>query len=122
LLFFGLILTIFLVGMVSTARKLPPTLCCSSQPDAGYRFLVFSRNTGQSFYQATVVEHSDDHGASNYFIRRVSIGKFFDEESKRKFQVQATDGIVMTDSAENEYGADVYFWSNGSYRHEPIDD
>jgi len=92
------------------------------QPDAGYRFLVFSRNTGQSFYQATVVEHSDDHGASNYFIRRVSIGKFFDEESKRKFQVQATDGIVMTDSAENEYGADVYFWSNGSYRHEPIDD
>jgi len=91
-------------------------------PDTGYRFLVFSRNTGQSSYEAIVVEQSDDHGASNYFIRRVSIGKFFGEESKRKFQVQATDGIVMTDSAEQEYEADIYFWSKGRYRHEPVDD
>jgi len=91
-------------------------------PDAGYRFLVYSRNTGESSYEATVVEQSDDHGASNYFIRRVSLGKFFGEESKRKFQVQATDGIVMTDSAEQEYEADIYFWSNGRYRQEPVDD
>jgi hypothetical protein len=91
-------------------------------PDAGYRFLVFSRNAGQSSYEATVVEQSDDHGASNYFIRRVSIGKFFGEESKRKFQVQATDGIVMTDSAEQEYEADIYFRSKGRYRQEPVDD
>jgi hypothetical protein len=93
-----------------------------SHPDAGYRFLVFSRNAGQSSYEATVVEQSNGHGASNYFIRRVSIGRLFGEESKRKYQVQATDGIVMTDSAEQEYEADIYFWSKGRYRQEPIDD
>ncbi len=91
-------------------------------PDAGYRFLVFSRKTGQSSDESTVVEKSDDHGASNYFIRKVPISKFFGEESKRKFQVQATEGIVMTDSAEQEYEADIYFWSNGRYRQEPVDD
>jgi hypothetical protein len=112
------------VGLFNSAKTPSYALLLvpKRSPDAGYRFLVFSRNTEQSFYEATVVEQSDDHGASNYFIRRISIGKFFDEKSKRKFQVQATDGIVMTDSAEKEYGADVYFWSNGSYRHEPIDD
>jgi hypothetical protein len=90
-------------------------------PDAGYRFLVFSRKTGQSSYEMMVVEQSDDHGASNYFIRKVLISKFFSEESKRKFQVQATEGILMVDSAEQEYEADVYFWSNGRYRQEPVD-
>ena len=28
----------------------------------------------------------------------------------------------MTDSAEQEYEADIYFWSNGRYRQEPVDD
>jgi hypothetical protein len=91
-------------------------------PDAGYRFLVFSRKTEQSSYEATVVEKSDDHGASNFFIRTVPITKFFGEESKRRFQVQTTDGIVMTDSAEQEYEADIYFWSKGRYRQVPVDD
>jgi hypothetical protein len=43
------------------------------------------------------------------------------EESRRKFQPQATEGILMVDSAEHEYEADVYFWPNGRYRHEPVD-
>jgi hypothetical protein len=89
--------------------------------DAGYRFLAFSRKTGQPSYETTVVERSDDRGASNYFIRKVPISKFFSEESKRKFQVQATEGILMVDSADQEYEADVYFWSNGRYRQEPVD-
>ena len=91
-------------------------------PETGYRFVVFSRKTGQPSYETAVVEKSDDHGASNYFIRKVPIRRFFGEESKRKLQVQASEGIVMTDSAEQEYEADIYFWSNGRYRHEPVDD
>lgn len=91
-------------------------------PDAGYRFLVFSLKAGQPSYEATVVEKSDDRGASNYFIRKVPIGDFFSAESKRKFQVQAIEAIVMVDSAEQEYEADVYFWSNGRFRQEPVDD
>ena len=90
-------------------------------PDAGYRFLVFSRKTGPPSYETTVVEKSDDHGASNYFIRKVPISEFFSEESKRKFQVQATEAILMVDSSEQEYEADIYFWSKGRYRQEPVD-
>jgi hypothetical protein len=91
-------------------------------PDAGYRFLVFNSKTGQPSYEATIVEKSDDHGASNYFIRKVSISRYFSEESKRKFQVQATEAILMVDSAEQEYEADIYFWSNDHFRREPVDD
>jgi len=90
-------------------------------PDARYRLLVFSRKAGQPSYDTTVVEQSDDHGASNYFIRKVSISSFFNEESKRKFQVQAAECILMVDSAEQEYETDIYFWSNGRFRREPVD-
>jgi len=91
-------------------------------PDAAYRFLVFSRKTGQPSYETTVVEKSDDHGASNYFIRKAPISRFFNEESKTKFQVQGRDCVEMVDSAEQEYEADIYFWSNGRFRREPVDD
>jgi hypothetical protein len=90
-------------------------------PDAGYRFLVFSRKAAELSYEPAVVEQSDDQGASNYFIRKVPVSDFFSEESKRKFQVQARDCILMVDSAEQEYETDIYFWSNGRFRREPVD-
>jgi hypothetical protein len=92
------------------------------RPDARYRFLVFSRKVRQPSYETIVVEQSDDHGASNYFIRKVAINRFFNEESKKTFQVQAMEGILMIDSAEQEYEADVYFWSNGRFRQEAVDE
>jgi hypothetical protein len=91
-------------------------------PDDGYRFLVFGPKAEQSVYETTVVEKSDDHGASNYFIRKASISRFFNEESKKKFQVQAADAILMVDSGETEYEADLYFWSNGRFQQQPVDE
>jgi hypothetical protein len=91
-------------------------------PDAGYRFLVFSRKAGQPSYEATVVEQSDDKGASNYFIRKVAVSRFFNEASKRKSQVQAVEAILMVDSGDQEYEADIYFWSNGHFQHQPVDE
>jgi len=91
-------------------------------PDAGYRFLIFRRKSQQPSYEITVVDQFDDRGASNYFIRKVPINKFFSEESKKKFQVQAIEGILMVDSAEQEYEADVYFWSNGRFQQQPVDE
>jgi hypothetical protein len=92
-----------------------------SHPDTGYRFLVFSSKAGELSYESTLVEQSDDHGASNYFIRKVRISDFFGAESKKKFPVETTEGIEMIDSAEHEYEADIYFWSNGRFRQEPVD-
>jgi hypothetical protein len=91
-------------------------------PDAGYRFLVFSLQTGQPSYEAAVIEQSDDKGASNHFIRKVAVSRFFNEESKKKFQVQATEAILMVVSAEQEYEADLYFWSDGRFQQQPVDE
>ena len=60
-------------------------------------------------------------GVANFFIYRVQIGKFFDEQSRRKFKVQTDECVLLVDAAENEYETDVYFWANGAYQHQPVD-
>jgi hypothetical protein len=102
---------------VSYAVLLVPT----GHADGGYRFLVFSQKAGQPAYETRVVEKLDQNGAANYFIHRTPISKFFDEPSRKKFEAHTVDGILLVDSAENEYGVEVYFLSSGHYRHEPID-
>jgi hypothetical protein len=69
----------------------------------------------------TVVEKSDEQGASNYFVRKVSIRNFLSEESKTRFQVKANEAILKVYSSDQEYESDIYFWSNGHYRQEPVD-
>ena len=89
--------------------------------DKSYRLLVFNREPGKPGYANNLIEKSDEQGASNYFIHNTPISKFFDEQSRKKFQAHAPDGILVLESAENEYGVEVYFWSGGRYRHEPVD-
>ena len=88
--------------------------------DAGYKFLVFSPKAGQPSYEMRTAD-SGDGGAANFFIHGAPISKFFDEPSRKRFQAHAVDGILLVDSAENEYGVEVYFWSGGSYQHQPVD-
>src|SRR6266513_492935 len=91
----------------------------AAHADGGYRFLVFSEKAGQPTYEARLLDKLDQNGAANYFIHSAPISKFFDEPSRKKFQAHTVDGILLVDSAENEYGVEVYFWSGGPYRHEP---
>jgi hypothetical protein len=88
---------------------------------AGYKLLVFSPKSGESSFEMRAVEQSNDGGPGDFFIRGVRIGKFFDEPSRKKFQVQASEGILLIDAAENEYESDVYFWTNSGYQHHPVD-
>jgi hypothetical protein len=90
-------------------------------PDAGYRFLVFSQKTRESDYEVRILDKLDESGSANYFLRRTPISKFFSEESKKRFHVQTVDVILLFDSAEKEYEVDVYYWSEGRYRHDPVD-
>jgi len=92
-----------------------------NHPDAGYRILVFSRNRGGPSYETTLVEKSDESGASNYFLRKVPTAEFFSDESKKKFQPQASEAILKVDAGDHEYEADICYWSNGGYRQEPVD-
>ena len=71
----------------------------SDHPDAAFRFVIFNRATGNSVYEELVVEKSAVRGASNFFIQAMRVSKFFAEASKRKFEVQVTDAILMVDSA-----------------------
>lgn len=89
--------------------------------NAGYKFLMFSPTPGKSSYEMTIVEQSDHDGAANFFLHRVPISKFFNESSRKKFGVAASDGILLADASANEYETDVYFWANGSYQHQPVD-
>jgi hypothetical protein len=111
------------VGFFQTAKEpsYAALLVPADHHDSGYRFVVFNRQPGQTAYEMTVVEKSDHHGASDHCIQKVPISEFFSGESKGKFQVQAIEAILMVDSGEQEYEADIYFWSNGRFRREPVD-
>jgi len=89
--------------------------------DANYKFLVFSPKGVTPSFEMRVLDQSDDGGGSNLFIRGVGIGKFFSESLKKKFQVQAREGILLVDSGENEYEADIYFWVSDAYQRQPVD-
>jgi len=79
------------VGLFQNAKTLSYALLLVpvAHPDAGYRFLVFTSKTGQLSYETTVVEKSDEHGASNYFIRKVPISKYFSDEIPSQSHVTA---------------------------------
>jgi hypothetical protein len=104
------------VKMPSYAVLLVPQV----HTDAGYKFLVFTPKAGQASFEMRAAD-SGDGGAANFFIHATPISKFFDEASRKKFQAHTVDGILLLDSAENEYEVDVYFWSDGHFRHNPID-
>lgn len=89
--------------------------------DAGYRFVVFSQKPEQSDYEARILDKRNESGATNYFLRGMPIGKFFDELSKKRFHAYTADVILLFDSAEKEYEVDGYYWSENRYKHDPVD-
>ena len=92
-----------------------------SNPDSAYRFLVFTPNK-EAQSDLTIIESSDAPGAANGFVRSVALSKMFSADWSRKLNVAEPEGILFIDAGPDEYEADVYFWSEGKYHHEPIDD
>jgi hypothetical protein len=105
----------------STLPSYAVLLVPANRPDAAYKFVVFSRTEDKPFYEPFEVAHSEDPGASNHFIRKAVLSDVFSEESKKKYQTLAPEGVLMVDSAKNEYQADIHFWSSNGWRHEPVD-
>jgi hypothetical protein len=88
---------------------------------AGYRFLIFSPKMGQSSYELKVLAQSDDEEVANLFIHRIRISKVFDKQSRGRFHVQATEGILFAHAGEYEYGIEVYYWANGAFQRAQVD-
>lgn len=89
--------------------------------DPGYELVVYKRATQQAGYAKTVVEKSGHAKARNYFIRSVPASEWIDGVMIKSPRVQSADGIEVIDCGEDEYQTDVYFWSNGKFTHEAID-
>jgi hypothetical protein len=104
----------------STTPSYAILLVSTDHPDAGYKLIVFSRPEGKPLYESFEIEQSNDRGATNYFIRKVVLSDILGEESKKKYDAQSPEGILMIDSAAQEYEADLYFLSNNAWRHAPV--
>jgi hypothetical protein len=94
----------------------------TDNPDSAYKLLVFTPGANKLAETLRIVERSDKGGASNYFIHQIKIKDFFSSEWIRKLHVKTKDGILFVDAGETEYEADIYFFADGDYRHEPIDE
>jgi hypothetical protein len=105
-------------GQLSYAVLLIP----KQNPDSAYKILVFSPNPGDLTPALRPIDEWNKGGAASNFIHTVSIAKVFSAEWIRKLNVKTKDGILAVESGEDEYGVEVFFFSNGAFRHEPIDD
>jgi hypothetical protein len=88
------------------------------KPNSAYKLFVYSPILANPLQ---TVDEWDKGGAANNFIHTITISKVFSREWINKLEVRTRDGILAVDSGENEYEVDVYFWSKGQFRHEPID-
>jgi hypothetical protein len=107
-----------ILGQSSYAILLVPR----QNPDSAYKILVFSPNANHPTAALRALDEWDKGGAANNFIHATTIAKVFSAESVRKLKVETKDGILAVESGEDEYGVEVFFGSNGAFRHEPIDD
>ncbi len=109
------------IGKFESARTISYALLLTSKDHGqGYKIVAFIHKDGSS-YDMRMVEESNDGQSGSFFIHKVPITKLFNEQSRKKFHVLAREGILLVDAAENEYEADVYFWTKNGYRHEPVD-
>jgi hypothetical protein len=90
-----------------------------SQPDAAYRLVVFSDDGPRP--RRLTLDQLNGGGAGNFFIRPVQMRDFFSKSWRKKLNVSANDGIMVADVGTGEYEVDVYYWSGGRFRHEPVD-
>jgi hypothetical protein len=83
--------------------------------------LIFGSAAGQSSHELRLRERDEKAEAGNFFIRTIQLGDFFSQQWISKLGVDAKAGILFLDAGEQEYEADVYYWAQGRYQHQPVD-
>jgi len=92
------------------------------KPDTAYKLLVFTPSASQPRDAVTVVDQGSRGGAADFFVHVVPINRFFSPEWVRRLHVKTGEGFLFVDAGESEYEADVYYWADGQYQHEAIDE
>jgi hypothetical protein len=86
----------------------------------GYKFVVFSAPSGQSFYGFKMLDQAPLN-ASSFFIHSVAIGSVFDSAMKKQFRPKANDGVVLFYADEKIPTQNVFYWKGDSYDHAQVD-
>jgi hypothetical protein len=86
----------------------------------GYKFVVFSAPSGQSFYGFKVLDQSANN-ASALFIHSVPVDRVFDSDLKKKFRAKGSEGIVLAYTDDKVTSQNVFFWTGDSYDHAQVD-
>jgi hypothetical protein len=86
----------------------------------GYKFVVFSAPSGQSFYGFKMLDQAPLN-ASSFFIHTVAIDRVFDGPLKKQFKPKAGDGILLFYADEKQPTENVFYWKGDSYDHAQID-
>jgi hypothetical protein len=86
----------------------------------GYKFVVFSAPSGQSFYGFKVLDQSALN-ASAFFIHAVAVDRVFDSDLKKKFRPKGGDAVLLAFVDDKTSTPNVFYWKGDSYDHAQID-
>jgi hypothetical protein len=86
----------------------------------GYKFVVFSAPSGQSFYGFKMLATGETN-ASAFFIHAVTVDRAFDSDLKKKFRPKGSDAILLAFNDDRAPTQNFYFWTGDSYDHAQID-
>src|SRR5882757_171415 len=76
----------------------------------GYKFVVFSAPSGQSFYGFKVLDQSALN-ASTFFIHAVAVDRVFDSDLKKKFRPKGGDAVLLAAIDERTPTQNVFYWT-----------
>ncbi|MFL6600325.1 MAG: hypothetical protein ACJ8R9_03260 [Steroidobacteraceae bacterium] len=86
----------------------------------GYKFVVFSAPSGQSYYGFKVLDQNSIN-ASALFIHAVAIDRVLDSDLRKKLRTKGSDGILLVVSDDKTITQNVFFWTGDSYDHAQVD-
>jgi len=86
----------------------------------GYKFVVFSAPSGQSFYGFKMLDQSTSN-ASTFFIHSVAIDRVFDSASRKQFRPKANEGVLLFFADDKGASQNVFYWKGDSYDHAQVD-
>ena len=87
---------------------------------SGYKFVVFSAPSGQSFYGFKVLDQAAIN-ASPFFIHSVAIDRVFDSALKKQFRPKQNDAVILFFAGDKGASQNVFYWKGDSYDHAQVD-
>jgi hypothetical protein len=104
----------------SDSKSSVAVLIVRAGQESSAKLLLFKGANGEYSADFRVLEDAQT-GANNLFIRAAPARRFFDKQAVERFGVRAPETVLLFDAGKDEYETDVYFWTGGEYRHEPVD-